>query len=404
MACGDPGLSTNEKPDPDASKEEVKESDGSTKEKFEEDVNPETDFYFRGGIGNDNALENGVIRMPGFDLPLSPVLSQEAKRYMEGKLPPSGFSEKIRAQCPIALNKATPEQLPDLRRCRAEVFRQTNTFQEVKKRYPVDVEAQIIGGIYTDVYTPKSGVPERNRERVLLHLHGGNFMLGAYWVGELAARPIASLGKYKVISVDYRQFPEATHPAAIDDTIAVYKALLATYPAENIGVYGCSAGGGLAKQAVIWADKEGLPMFGGVGIFGAGATMAYDSSFIGSAMLGVTPVVDAMDWLVNDEPYKHGYFKGSVFSRDVMPTESDHSIYARFPPSLLISSSRDYNFSGTINAHSRLIKAGIEADLHMWEGLGHCFMSKPTLPESREAHQVTVDFFDKHLGTKPKSE
>jgi len=44
-----------------------------------------------------------------------------------------------------------------------------------------------------------------------------------------------------------------------------------------------------------------------------------------------------------------------------------------------------------------LVKAGVEADLHVWDGLGHAFFYNIALPESREAFQVMADFFERHL-------
>jgi acetyl esterase/lipase len=47
--------------------------------------------------------------------------------------------------------------------------------------------------------------------------------------------------------------------------------------------------------------------------------------------------------------------------------------------------------------HSRLAAAGVEAQLHVWEGLDHAFFYNPDFPQSREAHEVAIRFFDRHL-------
>jgi epsilon-lactone hydrolase len=50
-------------------------------------------------------------------------------------------------------------------------------------------------------------------------------------------------------------------------------------------------------------------------------------------------------------------------------------------------------------ATGSLVRLGVEADLHIWEGMGHAtYAFNPKAPESDEVHQVIVDFFDKHLG------
>jgi acetyl esterase/lipase len=70
-------------------------------------------------------------------------------------------------------------------------------------------------------------------------LHGGAFLWGAHSGGLVESIPVASVGKMKVISVDYRQGPEAAFPAASEDVAVVYTALLKHYKPRNIGIYGC---------------------------------------------------------------------------------------------------------------------------------------------------------------------
>lgn len=56
--------------------------------------------------------------------------------------------------------------------------------------------------------------------------------------------------------------------------------------------------------------------------------------------------------------------------------------------------------SAAVQTQRDLTKAGVEADLHLWDGLGHCFFNDADLPESKEAYVVISKFFDKHLGKK----
>jgi epsilon-lactone hydrolase len=81
----------------------------------------------------------------------------------------------------------------------------------------------------------------------------------------------------------------------------------------------------------------------------------------------------------------------------VFPINSP-TVLAKFPPSLLVVATRDFALSSVVHTHSELIRLGVEADLHVWEGLGHAFFFDPELPQSREMYDVTVKFFDRHLG------
>lgn len=58
--------------------------------------------------------------------------------------------------------------------------------------------------------------------------------------------------------------------------------------------------------------------------------------------------------------------------------------------------------SSVLFTHSQLVKAGVEADLHAWEGMGHAAFYNFKLPESLEAYEVIVKFFDKHLASGKK--
>ena len=71
-------------------------------------------------------------------------------------------------------------------------------------------------------------------------------------------------------------------------------------------------------------------------------------------------------------------------------------------PSLRISGTRGIGLSSAVYTHSQLIKYGVRADLHVWEGATHCSFTTASLdrvaPESREALNVIVNFFDTYLG------
>ncbi len=102
--------------------------------------------------------------------------------------------------------------------------------------------------------------PDR-QNKVLINFHGGGFFIDNGGIGgRLETMPMAGLGGYRVVTVDYRQAPEARYPAATDDALAVYRELLKQYGAANIGVYGSSAGGMLAGQLIARLQAEGLAL------------------------------------------------------------------------------------------------------------------------------------------------
>ncbi len=80
----------------------------------------------------------------------------------------------------------------------------------------------------------------------------------------------------------------------------------------------------------------------------------------------------------------------------VAPVDSPQAL-ARFPPTLLITGTRDFMMSGVLHTQAELVKAGVEAELHVWDGLWHAFITDTDLPETHDALVVVGRFFDRHL-------
>ncbi|MDT9600265.1 alpha/beta hydrolase [Sphingosinicella rhizophila] len=268
----------------------------------------------------------------------------------------------------------------------------------IKTLYPVDIAAAKIAGVSVEIITPKGGVDAGNANRVLISLHGGSFMVGGGLGGRLEAVPIASVGKIKVISVDYRKWPEHKFPAASEDVAAVYAELLKSYKPGSIGIFGCSAGGMLTAGSVAWFQTHGLPAPGAIGIFCASAGNDFeptgDSRYFASLLNGYpAPPPPAVGKPVRQD----GYFEDADTSGPLISPINWPDVLKRFPPTLLLTGTRAVELSGAINTHNKLIRLGVEADLHIWDGAGHAFWSVPDTPEIRESYDVAVRFFGKHL-------
>jgi acetyl esterase/lipase len=333
--------------------------------------------------------DDGTVHLPALSVPYSSLASEQAKR---------NFVSFVRALEALAAGRCGSIDdclyKPGVKRLEAS--------------FPVKITAETIGGVQTDVVAPAGGVSKKNTDRVLINLHGGAFMVGARFGGQTESIPIASLGGFKVITVDYRESPRYKFPAASEDVAAVYRELLKRYRPQNIGIYGCSAGGLLAAESVAWFQTHQLPRPGAIGIFSFGATALVqgDSNYVNTPLLGPAygpkerHVPEDTESFVKLIPY---YDLPGINLKDPLISPVFHqSVLATFPPSLLISGTRDANLSNTVYTHAQLIKAGAESDLHVWEGVHHCAyasaMPDAGVPETREAWNVIVKFFDKHLG------
>jgi monoterpene epsilon-lactone hydrolase len=332
----------------------------------------------------DKAIEvtvdtDGTTQFPSITIPFSDLASPEAKKaYLELKdhrYPAFKSIQEFRQWLDTTLFGPIADQ--------------------EKALYPVNIESKIIGGVSTRILTPAKGVSPRNKGRVLIHVHGGAFMVGGNGPGLLAgAISIAGLGGYKVVSVDYRMFPENKFPAASEDVAAVYRELLKDYKPENIGLYGCSAGGTITAEAVAWFQVHGLPRPGAIGIMcaSAGAMGRGDSTKMWPsdplAPRG-SPEMHFSSYLADVDPKDP--LVAPVFSPDVLK---------KFPPTLLITGSRSEESSGAYFSDIQLTKAGVDSELHVWDGLWHGAYTNPALPEYKEVDEIVVNFFDKHLGSR----
>jgi acetyl esterase/lipase len=264
--------------------------------------------------------------------------------------------------------------------------------ERMKKLYPVRIEATKVGGVPVDIVTPADG--KSDPQRVLINLHGGAFLWGAGSGGLVESIPVASLSKIKVISVDYREGPEDVYPAATEDVEKVYRALLHQHQPQDIGIYGCSAGGWLTAQSVAWFQDKGLAAPGAIGIFCAGVVnLGGDSTFLAPMLMGQTvPPPNAPS--IGQIPY----FKGADFNSPLVMPGNSPAVLARFPPTLLISGTRDMALSSVLRTDDLLTQAGVSTELHVWEGMWHSFFSDPELPESKAAYAVMARFFEQRLG------
>lgn len=341
----------------------------------------------------------GTIAVPAFDLPESAFLGPETRAVLKRQRSETSRNAEQRTRCP-AREGAPREGMAAIRQCEAELFYETPRYQRMRASFDVSIEPREIGGVHTEVFTPVAGVSRKNARRVLVNLHGGGLQGGGRTLSQLESIPIAALGRIKVISVDYRMAPEHTFPAASEDVAAVYRELLKQYAARDIGIFGCSAGAWLTAQSIAWFQKEHLPLPGAIGLFCHGAEMAFDTERSKQSLADSAYVVGALtsDDYTKPNPYYLGVDRQNVL---VSPGDYDE-VMGRFPPTLLISGTRDFALSGVLVTHAQLTRLGVEAELHVWEGMRHAFHFEPQLPESREAYDVILRFFDARLGAKKR--
>ncbi len=256
---------------------------------------------------------------------------------------------------------------------------------EWSKLCPNQLVEEKMAGVPVRIVTP-DGMPEANRDKVLMNLHGGGFNAdsGSY----TESIPVAGYSKIKVVAVIYRLAPEHPFPAAVEDAVAVYKELLKTYQPRHIVIYGTSAGAVLTAEVAARLKQLGLPLPAALGIFsGLGDFARHGDSEALFSLRGLSGHLDPPLPETRDREYLAGTDpKDPVLS----PIFSDlHGL----PPTLFITSGRDMLLSGTANLHRAYLNAGVDARLVVFDALPHAFWYDSTLPEAIEANHMMADFF-----------
>jgi acetyl esterase/lipase len=303
--------------------------------------------------------------------------------------------EDLSPQAQLSLGHAEPDQGPpqslEDRRKRTDEY--TARARVAWTRLcPNELVDDKIAGVPVHIVTPE-GMPEANRDKVLLNLHGGGFNSDSGSFTE--SIPIAGYSKIKVVAVLYRLAPEHPFPAAVDDSVAVYKELLKTYKPDHIVIYGTSAGAILTAEVAVKLKQLNLPLPAALGIFsGMGDFARSGDSIAMYALRGLSGHLDPPEFGAHDP-----YYVGSTDAKDpvLSPIYADlHGL----PPTLFITSGRDLLLSGTANLHRAYLHAGVDARLVVFDALPHAFWYDPRLPEAIEANQMMADFFVRQLSGK----
>ena len=282
-----------------------------------------------------------------------------------------------------------PEPTLAERRAALDKFR-SGRAEEARKLYPVDIKEETIGGVRCDVIKPLN-IPAAKRNRVLINVHGGGFNSdsGSLVEGNSHRPPHRNIRGFRLL------------PAGAGTSVP-----------RRGGRYG---GGFQGTVEDVQAGKDGPVRH-----------LCRRRPYRRSRRQAATRR-SAASWrpwhLFRDRRHKSagrlpGPLHSSGFSGPLQPPpktphDSDYigttdpkdpvlaPIYADlkgFPPTLLVTSTRDLLLSGTSDLHRAFLRAGVDAELVVFEALPHAFWYDYQLPETKEALDIMARFFDKKLG------
>jgi epsilon-lactone hydrolase len=237
--------------------------------------------------------------------------------------------------------------------------------------------------------------PDAEAGRHVLFLHGGGYMTGSPSLYRHILWRFAEACRAEIVAIDYRLAPENPFPAAVDDAVAAWKALLAEGADPGCcAVMGDSAGGGLALALSHRLRDEGLPL---------PAAVVAISPWTDLAITGESCRNDAVDPMLRSDclkPFAAQYLQGADPRHPLAsPLYGDPR---GLPPVLLQVGSHELLLDDSTRMADRLREGGCAVTLEVWPRMFHVWHAfAPILPEATRAIKRIGSFVSEVMAAKP---
>lgn len=221
-------------------------------------------------------------------------------------------------------------------------------------------------------------------DHVILYLHGGGYVAGSLPYALGFGSVLAVRTGLSTLCAAYRLAPEHPYPAAVEDACTAYKCLLVSgIAAENITLFGESAGGGLAYALCLWLRERGIALPGRIVAISPWADLTFSGkSYRENYLKDPSLSEEALRY------YAEIYAGRNVREPCVSPVMGD--LY-RFPPSLIYAGSDEILRDDAVMLKERLEECSSEVRLHIAEGLWHVYVLF-WVPEAQEALDEIAEF------------
>jgi epsilon-lactone hydrolase len=331
-----------------------------------------------------------AAEMPPADLRafIPPTISPEARAIYE-KLLPITAAHRAAAKIPHTL--AQFDALHD-----ADILRTESAALAALKAQGIAVRETQLGGVNVLESTPPQ---YRDDHTVLLHVHGGGFVLGSAKSSLRADASMALATGRRIVSIDYVVAPRGNWRTVTDQVVAVYKAVLAQgYSAQGIGMFGDSAGGTIVAASVLKMRDQGISLPGALVLL----SPCVDLALNGDTETTLRDADPALDFAVNKA------FLGAYAAPEDMTNPYASPIYGDFkkgfPPVLIQAGTKELVLSDAVRLYQALKTSGDVAELDVYEGMTHVFQAYMTAtPEQRAAYAEAQRWWSAHLAAgKPK--
>jgi len=272
-----------------------------------------------------------------------------------------------------------------------DVAKQRAIFHEMISSIPLPDDVTAKQGELGGVPVVTVEIPELDPSVVVLYFHGGAYALGSApdSVG-LAADVVRRVGA-RAISVDYRLAPEHPFPAAIDDAVAAYRALLQEgVPSERIAFVGESAGGGLVAATLVALKDTDLPQPAAAAIFSPWVDLTLSgASATGKADLDPALTPKALRTRARDYLGDH-----DAAAPLASPIFGD---LTGLPPLLIQVGSHEILLDDAVRLAARAGEHDVAVELQVWPEVPHVFQGfAAVLDEADRALNSAAEFIKRN--------
>ena len=269
---------------------------------------------------------------------------------------------------------------------------QRRLLRELISAQPLPADVTVTGAALGGVPTAEITIDGIEPRHVVLYFHGGVYVLGDAFQAAGLASQIGRRTRAKVISVDYRLAPEHPYPAAVDDALAVYEALLQNGTApSDIAFAGESAGGGLAVATLVNARDHGLPLPAA-----AFAMSPYADLTLAGTTMQTKGEVDVLMSRENLQARVTDYTSGQDAALGLIsPVFADLS---GLPPLIIQAGSHEVLLDDAVRLARQAAIADVQVTLDITPRVPHVFQAyAPILDEGAAALDRAGQFLTAHL-------
>lgn len=286
-----------------------------------------------------------------------------------------------------------PERLADARA----------DFERFARNLPPPGDARIetlrVGGVEAD----RVSAPGGRATRCILYLHGGGYVQGSRRTHRCVAYHLSRAAQAIVLVLDYRLAPEHPFPAALEDTLSAWEALLTDgweaapasavpwkQAAARMALVGDSAGGGLTLATLVSLRDRGVPLPAAAVCLSPWTDLAGTGASV-TAKAGRDPVIQPA--MIHD--FARLYLQGQDVTQPLAsPLYAD---LTGLPPLLIQVGSEEVLLDDSTRLADAARQAGVDVSLEVWPGMIHVWhLFAPVLAEGRQALDQAGAFLRRH--------